>query len=52
MTGAYELGQQAFLDGAQDNPYEEGSEAHEDWIQGWQQQWWEAVSDEDTGNYE
>lgn len=51
MTTAYELGQQAFLDGLSNNPYEDGSDAHEDWLQGWQSQWYAMVGDEDTDDH-
>jgi hypothetical protein len=39
MTGAYELGQQAFNDPRNENPYALGTDEYDDWEDGYQEQW-------------
>jgi hypothetical protein len=49
MTPAYERGQQAFNDSTcvlLGNPYRAGTDEHEDWVQGFQQQWFASLEEE------
>lgn len=46
MTDAYERGQRDFNAFQNENPYEDCTEEAEDWIEGWQQQWYAALDEE------
>ena len=46
MTSAYEAGQQAHQDGNTANPYDVGSEEYEDFVEGFQQQWYASLDEE------